>query len=57
MINEGKKELTEVEFSTNQEAKDYLVGSFGVKGNVLKNRADIVSVGETFGVKINFVAE
>ncbi len=57
LINEEKKELTEVEFSTNQEAKDYLVRSFGVKGNVLKNRADIVSVGETFGVKINFIAE
>lgn len=55
--NKEKNEQTEVEFSTNQEAKDYLVRSFGVKGNVLKTRADIVAVGESFGVKISFATE
>lgn len=45
---------TEVEFSTNQEAKDYLANTFGVKG-ALKTRAEIIAVGETYGVKITFV--
>ena len=45
---------TEVEFSTNQEAKDYLANTFGVKGT-LKTRAEIIAAGETYGVKITFV--
>lgn len=45
---------TEVEFSTNQEAKDYLANTFGVKG-ALKTRAEIIAAGETYGVKITFV--
>lgn len=44
---------TEVEFSTNQEAKDYLANTFGVKGT-LKTRAEIIAAGETYGVKITF---
>lgn len=49
--------LTEVEFSTNQEAKDYLTKTFGVKSGTMKNRADIVALGEANGVKIIFVTE
>lgn len=49
--------LTEVEFSTNQEAKDYLTKTFGVKSGTMKNRADIVAIGEANGVKIIFVTE
>ena len=44
---------TEVEFSTNQEAKDYLANTFGVK-TPPKTRAEIIAVGETYGVKITF---
>lgn len=55
---EGKVEEattpTEVEFGTNQEAKDYLANTFGVKG-ALKTRAEIIAAGETYGVKITFV--
>ena len=47
---------TEVEFSTNQEAKDYLANTFGVK-TTPKTRAEIVAMGETYGVKITFVNE
>lgn len=53
--NEGG--LTEVEFSTNQEAKNYLTKTFGVKSGTMKNRADIVAIGEANGVKIIFVTE
>lgn len=49
--------LTEVEFSTNQEAKDYLTKTFGVKSGTMKNRADIVAIGEANGVKIIFITE
>lgn len=49
--------LTVVEFGTNQEAKDYLTKTFGVKGGVMKNRSDIVAMGEANGVKIVFVTE
>lgn len=47
---------TEVEFSTNQEAKDYLANTFGVK-TAFRNRAEIVACGETYGVKITFANE
>lgn len=49
--------LTEVEFSTNQEAKDYLTKTFGVKSGTMRTRAEIIAVGETYGVKIIFVTE
>lgn len=48
--------MTEVEFTTNQEAKDYLANTFGVKA-AFRNRAEIVSCGETYGVKITFANE
>lgn len=55
--NDNEEGLTEVEFSTNQEAKDYLTKTFGVKSGMMKNRADIVAIGEANGVKIIFVTE
>ena len=54
---DNEEGLTEVEFSTNQEAKDYLTKTFGVKSGTMKNRADIVAIGEANGVKIIFVTE
>lgn len=55
--NDNEDGLTEVEFSTNQEAKDYLKKTFGVKSGTMKNRADIVAIGEANGVKIIFITE
>lgn len=55
--SDNEEGLTEVEFSTNQEAKDYLTKTFGVKSGTMKNRADIVAIGEANGVKIIFVTE
>lgn len=51
---EGK---TEVEFTDNQEAKDYIFENFGVKPGTMRNREDIKAVGATYGVKITFVNE
>lgn len=51
---EGK---TEVEFTDNQEAKDYIFKNFGVKPGTMRNRKDIKAVGATYGVKITFVNE
>lgn len=51
---EGK---TEVEFTDNQEAKDYIFKNFGVKPGSMRNREDIKAVGATYGVKITFVNE
>lgn len=48
---------TEVEFTDNQEAKDYIFKNFGVKPGTMRNREDIKAVGETYGVKITFVNE
>lgn len=56
-LSDSEDGLTEVEFSTNQEAKDYLTKTFGVKSGTMKNRADIVAIGEANGVKIIFVTE
>lgn len=55
--NDNEEGLTEVEFSTNQEAKDYLTKTFGVKSGTMKNRADIVAISEANGVKIIFITE
>lgn len=55
--NDNEEGLTEVEFSTNQEAKDYLANTFGVKSGTMRTRAEIIAVGETYGVKIIFVTE
>ncbi len=48
---------TEVEFTDNQEAKDYLVKNFGVKSGSMRNREDIKAVGLTYGVTITFANE
>lgn len=48
---------TEVEFTDNQEAKDYIFKNFGVKPGTMRNREDIKAVGATYGVKITFVNE
>jgi len=48
---------TEVEFTDNQEAKDYLLKNFGVKPGTMRNRDDIKAVGETYGVTITFANE
>ena len=51
---EGK---TEVEFTDNQEAKDYIFKNFGVKPGTMRNRDDIKAVGLTYGVAITFANE
>lgn len=51
------EDKTEVEFTDNQEAKDYIFKNFGVKPGTMRNREDIKAVGETYGVKITFVNE
>lgn len=45
--------MTEVEFTCNADAKEYLENTFGVKSS-LRTRADIIACGETYGVKIIF---
>ena len=49
--------VTEVEFNSNQEAKDFLSESYGVKSSAMRTRADIIAAGEANGVKIIFVTE
>jgi hypothetical protein len=51
---EGK---TEVEFTDNQEAKDYLLKNFGIKPGSMRNRDDIKAAGLTYGVTITFANE
>ena len=48
---------TEVEFTDNQEAKDYIFKNFGVKPGSMRNRDDIKAVGLTYGVTITFANE
>lgn len=48
---------TAVEFTCNDDAKDYLERTFGVKRSTLRTRADIVSIGERNGVSIHFISE
>lgn len=47
--------LTQVEFSCNDDAKDYLEQSFGFIRSKLRNREDIVNAGKANGVEIIFV--
>ena len=57
-VTEGaESSATEVEFSTNDEAKQYLESQFGVQRNKLRTRADIEKAGMQYGVKIYFVSE
>ena len=57
-VMEGSESTeTEVEFSTNDEAKQYLESQFGVQRSKLRTRADIEKAGMQYGVKIYFVSE
>lgn len=47
--------LTQVEFSCNDDAKDYLEQTFGLIRSKLRNREDIVNAGKQNGVEILFV--
>lgn len=47
--------LTQVEFSCNDDAKDYLEQNFGLIRSKLRNREDIVNAGKQHGVEILFV--
>lgn len=51
------EDKTEVEFTDNQEAKDYIFKNFGVKPGTMRNRDDIKAVGLTYGVTITFANE
>ena len=46
---------TQVEFSCNDDAKDYLEQTFGFVRSKLRNRDDIVAAGKAHGVDIIFV--
>ena len=55
---EGKPEsaaMTQVEFSCNDDAKDYLENTFGLVRSKLRNREDIVNAGKANNVEIIFV--
>lgn len=47
--------MTQVEFSCNDDAKDYLEQTFGYVRSKLRNREDIVNAGKAHGVEIIFV--
>ena len=47
--------LTQVEFSCNDDAKDYLEQNFGYVRSKLRNRDDIIAAGKAHNVEINFV--
>lgn len=53
--NETAPANTQVEFSCNDDAKDYLEQTFGFVRSKLRNREDIVAAGKTRGVDIIFV--
>ena len=53
--NEAAPANTQVEFSCNDDAKDYLEQTFGFVRSKLHNREDIVAAGKTRGVDIIFV--
>ena len=50
----GKKELTEMNFLTLADAKNYLAEKFGVVRSNIKTQDDAVSAGEANGVRIIF---
>lgn len=47
--------MTQVEFSCNDDAKDYLEQTFGFVRSKLRNREDIINAGKTHGIDIIFV--
>lgn len=50
----GNGGLIEMEFDNNDDAKDFLEGKFGLMRSKLRNRADIISAGESHGISISF---
>lgn len=49
-----EKKLTALEFTCNDDAKDYLEKTFGLTRSKMRTRADIVSAGKENGVEIHF---
>lgn len=49
-----EKQLVEMEFDNNDDAKDYLETTFGCIRSKLRNRADIIAAGKANGVEIGF---
>lgn len=47
--------MTQVEFASNDEAKDYLEQNFGLVRSKLRNREDIFTAGKANGVEIIFI--
>ena len=47
--------MTQVEFASNDEAKDYLEQNFGLVRSKLRNKEDIYKAGKANGVEIFFV--
>ena len=52
--SKAEKTMTPLEFTCNDDAKDYLEKNFGVTRSKLRTRADIVSAGKENGVEIHF---
>lgn len=52
--SKAENTLTALEFTCNDDAKDYLEKNFGVTRSKLRTRADIVSAGKENGVEIHF---
>ncbi len=52
--SKAEKAMTDLEFTCNDDAKDYLERTFGVTRSKLRTRADIVSAGKENGVDIRF---
>lgn len=53
--DEDAGSMTQVEFSCNDDAKDYLEQTFGFVRSKLRNREDIVNAGKSHNVEIIFV--
>ena len=52
---ETEAPLTQVEFASNDEAKDYLEQNFGLVRSKLRNREEIFNAGKANGVEIHFI--
>lgn len=52
--SKAEKMMTPLEFTCNDDAKDYLEKTFGITRSKLRTRADIVSAGKENGVEIHF---
>ena len=52
--SKAEKMMTPLEFTCNDDAKDYLEKTFGITRSKLRTRADIVSAGKGNGVEIHF---